>query len=258
MCRVSTHRLLLATSLPVLTRKLVRPTSLAPLLNPAIRSASSSTATSHNSTTRTQLTSSSSVPVRLTNPTFHPAHFASHSRPPPLAAMSTSNSNSEPHPVTPGPSETHFDFLVIGGGSGGLGAARRAASYGAKVAIVEKGAIGGTCVNVGCVPKKLMYNASTLREAIDDARDYGAEVTKGSNFAWRACKAQRDAYIEKLHRNYWTNLEKDNVKTILGTATFLSSNSIRVDDTTYTADHICIAVGGHPKRPDIPGPGAYD
>ena len=118
---------------------------------------------------------------------------------------------------------------------------------------MEKGAIGGTCVNVGCVPKKLMYNASTLREAIDDARDYGAEVTKGEHFAWQACKKQRDAYIEKLHRSYWTNLEKDNVKTITGTATFLSSHSIQVDHTTYTADHICIAVGGHPKKPDIPG-----
>ena len=167
--------------------------------------------------------------------------------------MSHSNSNSEPHPVAPGPSETHFDFLVIGGGSGGLGAARRAASYGAKAAIIEKGAIGGTCVNVGCVPKKLMYNASTLRESIEDARDYGSEVTKGEGFAWRQCKKRRDAYIEKLHRNYWTNLEKDNVKTITGTATFLSPTSVQVNGTTYTASHICIAVGGHPKKPDIAG-----
>ena len=134
-----------------------------------------------------------------------------------------------------------------------MGAARRAASYGAKVAIVEKGAIGGTCVNVGCVPKKLMYNASTLREAIDDARDYGAEVTKGENFAWLACKKQRDAYIAKLHSSYWGNLQKEDIKTIVGTATFLSNNSIKVDNTTYTADHFCIAVGGHPKKPDIPG-----
>ena len=161
--------------------------------------------------------------------------------------------SSEPHPIPPSPSDTHFDFLVIGGGSGGLGAARRAASYGAKVAIVEKGAIGGTCVNVGCVPKKIMYNASTLRESIEDARDYGAEVTKGDNFAWRACKEKRDAYIQRLHNNYWTNLDKDNVKTITGTASFTSANSITVDGTTYTADHICVAVGGHPKKAEIPG-----
>ena len=155
--------------------------------------------------------------------------------------------------LTPAPSETHFDFLVIGGGSGGLGAARRAASYGKKVAIVEKGAIGGTCVNVGCVPKKIMWNASALREAITDAADYGCEVSKGEAFAWGMAKSKRDAYIKKLHANYWTNLAKDNVATITGSATFVSPTSITVNGTTYTADHVLIATGGHPKKPDIPG-----
>ena len=156
-------------------------------------------------------------------------------------------------PVAPEASETHFDMLVIGGGSGGLGAARRAASYGAHVAIIEKGAIGGTCVNVGCVPKKLMWNASVLRESLHDAADYGAELSKGEAFAWRQTKAKRDAYIEQLHRNYWENLKKDKVKTIQGKAVFLSPHSLQVNHTVYTADHILIATGGHPRRPDIPG-----
>ena len=247
------HLTLPITSLPASSRRLLRSSSLLALTAPPKSFVSITTAAPAH-LAHHQLTSSAFTPGRLSNPAFQVAFFATHSRhPPTAAAMSNSNSTSEPHPIAPSPSETHFDFLVVGGGSGGLGAARRAASYGAKVAIIEKGPIGGTCVNVGCVPKKLMYNASTLREAIDDARDYGSEVIKGDNFAWRACKQARDAYIERLHRNYWTNLEKDNVKTILGTATFLSDHSIQVDHTTYTADHICIAVGGHPKKPDIPG-----
>ena len=70
-------------------------------------------------------------------------------------------------------SPTHFDFLVLGAGSGGLASARRAASYGVRAAIIEHGPIGGTCVNVGCVPKKIMWNAATLAEEIHDLRDYG-------------------------------------------------------------------------------------
>ena len=196
---------------------------------------------------RTPPLTSLHLPPRLFNPTFLSHSFTSSPQPrsPPIMG--------DVPLLTPTPGDTHFDFLVIGGGSGGLGAARRAASYGKKVAIIEKGSIGGTCVNVGCVPKKLMWNASSLREAIQDAADYGCEVSKGENFAWRLTKTKRDAYIKKLHSSYWTNLAKDNVATITGTATFTSPNSVTVNHTTYTADHVLIAVGGHPKKPDIPG-----
>ena len=79
----------------------------------------------------------------------------------------------------------HFDYLVIGGGSGGIASARRAASYGAKVALIEGGAIGGTCVNVGCVPKKVMWNAAHMAEAVGDAPDYGFDI-KSKGFNWKA------------------------------------------------------------------------
>ena len=189
------------------------------------------------------------LPSRLSNPTFLSSPFTSQPppTPPPIPTMAD-----EPL-LVPSPGETHFNLLVIGGGSGGLGAARRAASYGASVAIIEKGVIGGTCVNVGCVPKKLMWNASVLSESIRDAADYGVEVSRGDNFLWRRTKAKRDAYIRKLHASYWSNLAKDKVKSIQGAATFLSPSSVSVNHTTYTADHILIAVGGHPKKPDIPG-----
>src|SRR6187399_1757908 len=90
-----------------------------------------------------------------------------------------------------------LDFIVIGGGSGGLAAARRAASYGARAAVVEAGALGGTCVNVGCVPKKLSWHAASLAESLGDARDYGFDLeVKG--FDLGRLRRARDAYVERL------------------------------------------------------------
>jgi len=153
--------------------------------------------------------------------------------------------------------EYDYDLLVIGGGSGGLGAARRAALHGARVAIVERGAIGGTCVNVGCVPKKIMWTASMLRESLDDINGYGtATVTTphtASPFQWAEVKKKRDAYITRLHGNYWSNLDKDKVVVLKGTATFKDTHSIYVNDKLYTAAHLLIATGGRPKMPEIPG-----
>ena len=86
-----------------------------------------------------------------------------------------------------------FDLIVIGGGSGGVACARRAGEYGARVAIIEAGRLGGTCVNVGCVPKKVMWNAADIADAIHDAPEYGLDVTQG-NLDWPLLKKKRDGH----------------------------------------------------------------
>src|SRR6516165_10582299 len=103
-----------------------------------------------------------------------------------------------------------FDLVVIGGGSGGLAAAQRAAEYGARVCLVESGRLGGTCVNVGCVPKKLMWNASALGEGLKDAVGYGFAV-EVSGHDWASLKEKRDAYVQRLNGIYESNLAKRKV-----------------------------------------------
>lgn len=147
---------------------------------------------------------------------------------------------------------THFDYLVIGGGSGGIASARRAASYGAKTALIETGAIGGTCVNVGCVPKKVMWNTASIAETLHDASDYGFDIdVKG--FSWNKVKQSRDEYIQRLNNIYDKNLCASEVTRINGYGQFLDNKTVIVGDKKYTADHILIAVGGEPVRPDLPG-----
>lgn len=147
---------------------------------------------------------------------------------------------------------THFDYLVIGGGSGGIASARRAAAYGAKTAIIESGAIGGTCVNVGCVPKKVMWNAASIAETLHDASDYGFDIdVKG--FSWQKVKQSRDEYIQRLNKIYDKNINTSEVTRINGYGKFLDQNTVVVGDKKYTADHILVAVGGEPVRPDLPG-----
>lgn len=146
----------------------------------------------------------------------------------------------------------HFDYLVIGGGSGGLASARRAAHYGAKVAVIESGRLGGTCVNVGCVPKKVMWNAASVAEALHDARDYGFEVKPGP-FDWNRVKVARDAYVKRLNDIYARNLGMDGVTSIEGYAKFVGPKTVEVDGERHSGDHVCIAVGGRPRWPNIPG-----
>ena len=100
---------------------------------------------------------------------------------------------------------THFDYLVIGGGSGGIASARRAAAYGAKTAVIESGAIGGTCVNVGCVPKKVMWNAASVAETLHDASDYGFDI-EIKEFNWQKVKQSRDDYIQRLNKIYYKTI----------------------------------------------------
>jgi glutathione reductase (NADPH) len=147
---------------------------------------------------------------------------------------------------------THFDYLVIGGGSGGIASVRRAASYGAKCAIIEGSRIGGTCVNVGCVPKKVMWNAASIAEALHYAGDYGFDVTV-NGFGWNKIKQSRDAYIERLNKIYDKNLDASGVQKINGWASFVDANTVEVNGERYSADHILIATGGTPDVPDIEG-----
>jgi glutathione reductase (NADPH) len=159
-----------------------------------------------------------------------------------------------------------YDMLVIGGGSGGLGCARRAAQYGAKVGLVEYGdseldwaaGLGGTCVNRGCVPKKIMYNMSSFREEImHDAPGYTfTNLPKQPEFDFGKMKSQRDAYIQRLHGIYERNLGKDGVELIRGRAEFASADTLAVNGTHYKAKHIVISVGGRPRMPteaQVPG-----
>ncbi|KAJ3290130.1 hypothetical protein HDU79_003493 [Rhizoclosmatium sp. JEL0117] len=145
-----------------------------------------------------------------------------------------------------------YDYLVIGGGSGGIASARRAASYGAKVAIIENNRWGGTCVNVGCVPKKIMWSAASMAEMLHEAKGYGFDVTT-HGFSWEKLKAKRDAYIVRLNGIYNTNLSKDNIVQINGTAKFIDNETVEVNGEHVKAKHILVAVGGRAWIPNIPG-----
>ncbi|KAG5179680.1 glutathione reductase [Tribonema minus] len=149
--------------------------------------------------------------------------------------------------------ETHFDLIVIGGGSGGMACARRAAQYGCKAAIIEATSkLGGTCVNVGCVPKKIMFNTAAFNEMLHGGRHYGYDV-RDYSFDWGKIKTMRDAYIRKLNGIYMSNVERAGIAFISGFAAFVGPKTLQVDDVQYTAEHIVIAVGGQPTMPDIPG-----
>jgi glutathione reductase (NADPH) len=145
-----------------------------------------------------------------------------------------------------------FDLIVIGGGSGGLAAAQRAAEYGARVALVESHRLGGTCVNVGCVPKKLMWNAAGLAEGLRDAPDYGFEPAAGAH-DWPLLKSKRDAYIVRLNGIYESNLAKRGVRLIRGRAHFEDGRTVAAAGTSLSAPHIIIATGGRPLLPALPG-----
>ena len=146
----------------------------------------------------------------------------------------------------------HYDFLVIGGGSGGLAAAKRAASHGARAAVAEPAALGGTCVNVGCVPKKVMWNAAGIAEAFRDAPGYGFDGP-APELDWGRLVAARGAYIERLNGIHQRNLDVAGVAWLRGRGRLLGEGAVEVGGERYTAGHILIATGGQPRWPDIPG-----
>jgi glutathione reductase (NADPH) len=148
-------------------------------------------------------------------------------------------------------SET-FDLLSIGGGSGGLACAQRAAEYGAKTAVIESGRLGGTCVNVGCVPKKVMWNAAGIALNLADAADYGFGISAGDH-DWGVLKYKRDAYIERLNAIYARNLKAKGVAQRQGTARFIDAHTVEVNGDRLSAKHIVIATGGVPMVPELPG-----
>jgi glutathione reductase (NADPH) len=147
-----------------------------------------------------------------------------------------------------------FDLVVIGGGSGGLAAAQRAAEYGARVALAESGPLGGTCVNVGCVPKKVMWNAAELGSALHDAVDYGFSVAAGS-IDWPLLKKKRDAYVERLNAMYAANLARRNVTLVRARAAFATAHTVAAGGRTLSAPHVIIASGSQPLVPHIAGAG---
>jgi len=154
--------------------------------------------------------------------------------------------------------EYDFDYFVIGGGSGGIASARRASTYGAKVAVAEVGRIGGTCVNVGCVPKKVMWNAASIAETAHDMSHYGFSGLDDISFDWKVLKESRDVYIQRLNGIYERNIKNSGITQLKGYASLAGQNTVSVqpfggEAATYTAKHILIAVGGKPTFP--PGEG---
>lgn len=146
-----------------------------------------------------------------------------------------------------------YDYIVIGGGSGGIASANRAAIHGAKVLLIEAKEVGGTCVNVGCVPKKVMWYGSQISEAINKyASDYGFEA-ENVRFDFATLVKNRQSYIERIHGAYHRGFENNKVEFLKGYARFLNNNTVEVNGQHFTADHILIATGGKPSLPNIEG-----
>lgn len=152
----------------------------------------------------------------------------------------------------------HYDYIAIGGGSGGIASINRAASYGQKCAIIEAKHLGGTCVNVGCVPKKVMFYGAQVAEAINHyAPDYGFDITV-NNFDYAKLVESRQAYIGRIHTSYGNVLAKNNVDVLNGFARFKDAKTLEVSYADgsveeVTADHILIATGGRPTVPNVKG-----
>lgn len=147
----------------------------------------------------------------------------------------------------------HYDYIAIGGGSGGIGSINRAAMYGAKTLLVERNEIGGTCVNVGCVPKKVMWHASQISESLKlYAADYGFTFDN-LDFDFSKLLENRSAYIDRIHGAYERGLSNNKVDLVIGEAKFVNKNTIEVNGELYTADNILIATGGKPTIPNVEG-----
>jgi len=146
-----------------------------------------------------------------------------------------------------------FDLIAIGGGSGGIATCNRAGSYGARTMVIESDPVlGGTCVNRGCVPKKVMWYGGAMAHALRDAEGYGFDVTvKG--FSWEHLVEKRESYISNINNAYASYLGKNNVQIVHGRGRLVDAHTVAVNDRQYTAERIVLAPGGYPRVPDIPG-----
>ena len=147
---------------------------------------------------------------------------------------------------------TDYDFLIIGAGTGGMAAAKKAASYSLKVATIEKEKVGGTCLNRGCTPKKLMVYAA----------DFALKESLAGSYGWQECNRQLDwsLLIKSIHQrldainnSFIETFKEKGIELIYGEAKFTGDRTVQVKDRQITADKILIAVGGHPIKPDFPG-----
>ena len=145
-----------------------------------------------------------------------------------------------------------YDLFTIGGGSGGVRASRFAAQYGARVALAESGPLGGTCVNAGCIPKKLMSYAAHYHSDFAEAAGFGWSLGE-QKFDWASLIANKDKEISRLNGIYSQILTNANVAIIAGHAQIIDAHTVVVNGKSYSTRHILIATGGYPVKPDLPG-----
>jgi glutathione reductase (NADPH) len=148
--------------------------------------------------------------------------------------------------------DTDYDLIAIGGGSAGLAVAERAAELGRRVALIEQGQLGGTCVNAGCVPKKVMWNAAQIMAALRHAGDH-AIATGTATLDWADLVVRRDAYVARVNRYWESHVLDRRIARITGSARLVDARTVEVDGHRYTARHLVIATGGVPIVPDLPG-----
>ena len=146
-----------------------------------------------------------------------------------------------------------FDIIAIGGGSGGIATMNRAGEHGAKAAVIEEKKLGGTCVNIGCVPKKIMWYGAQIAESIHKyGPDYGFTST-GNQFDYATLRKNREAYIDRARSSYGGSFKRNGVDLIEGRAEFVDAHTVSVNGELIRAKHIVIATGAHPHIPAIPG-----
>jgi len=146
----------------------------------------------------------------------------------------------------------HYDMIAIGAGSGGLSAVERASEYGKKCAVVEVNQVGGTCVNVGCVPKKVMWFAANAAQTIKNSNGFGFDISI-NDFSWTKLKDGREDYINGINEWYDGYLEKLGIDYIHGFGKLIDKNTISVNGENLTADTIVLSPGGEPSIPKIEG-----
>ena len=146
-----------------------------------------------------------------------------------------------------------YDIIAIGGGSGGIATMNRAGEHGAKAAVIEEKKLGGTCVNIGCVPKKIMWYGAQIAESIHKyGPDYGFTST-GNEFDYATLRKNREAYIDRARSSYGGSFKRNGVDLIEGRAEFVDAHTVSVNGELIRAKHIVIATGAHPHIPAIPG-----